>query len=252
TTTCSVDVRQRLSAPLTADRQPCLTGNNDSLLDLIDAQTGDGTPIACDFAGGSGNGRLPTGVTIDPETCTLVGSIDETRYGTWVFTMRGTQNGSEVFVPYCVTNDQQDGYVIGGSHSGSMDNELEPLFFRYDPNEPWSFGQDDDPRYEVFAPAPCVGTCFFQYSFFRSSAPIDDNFTLEPDGLVQNDGGETVGFFHELRVSGGVNADFAERPWVLAITVNSCITDQTGGCADIKAEGDGAFEFGLVMVPDAG
>ncbi len=249
-TSCTVDVRPRLNAPITVAAAPCLQGNDASLLDLIDTSTGDGTPITCDFAAGEGDGRLPAGITIDEENCRLQGSITDTRYGTWVLAMRGSQSGAAVYVPYCVTNDVQDGYEIRGGHSGETDNTLEPMLVRYDPNEAVTVGPALDPRFEAISPGACGAACYFQYSFSRTVSPIA-NFTLEPDGLVNNEMMQPVGFFHTFSTDVPVNSEFARRPWVMSVAVRSCLTGTQGGCGDIEAEGDGYFEFGLVMLPDA-
>lgn len=255
TGTCTLQVNQRLSAPLALDAMPfCLRNDDtDDLLSLVVEGTGDGTPIACDTPGGNGNGRRPTGIEVDPETCRITGAIDEDRLGTWVFMVRGTQSGQEVYVPYCVTNDIPQGYEINARHSGTDDAELLPIMRTYDPSAGFSVGMDGDPRFEILSPGTCTGPCFYRYSFLRTNAPIAESngFDLAPDGLISNDAGDSLGFFHELRVNGpAVPEPFRERPWVLSVEVNYCIADSDAGCADVEAQGDGALEFGLIMVPE--
>jgi len=252
TGSCSLDVRPRLTAPLALDAVPfCLQPNQD-LRSLVVEGSGDGTPITCDFTGGNGNGRMPAGIEVDPDACVATGSIDETRYGTWVFAMRGMQSGVEVFVPYCVTNDVAQGYEITARHSGIDDAALVPVMHTYDSSATFNVGVDGDPRYEVISPDNCGASCFYRYSFLRTLAPIsDDGFTLDPDGLVNNDMGQPVGFFHSLRVSGSaVPEEFRARPWVLSVAVSYCMTGDESGCDDVVADGDGALELGLIMVPN--
>lgn len=259
-TECILEVNARLSAPLTIDTvalgdDPYCLRPGDSLREFVATGTGDGSAITCAFRGGKGNGRLPQGVEVDPDTCTLTGSIDEDRYGTWVFIMEGQQSGASVHVPYCVTNDVAQGYEITADHSGETDVALTPIVRTYDPTASFFIVADrEDPRVNVVSPESCVDSCFYRYSFQRTAAPIDDaTYTLEPDGLIRDDMMNPLGFFHELRVAGpAVPEEFRERPWVLSSAISYCITDDEGGCADPAADGDAAFELSLIMVPDPG
>ncbi|MCA9650829.1 MAG: putative Ig domain-containing protein [Myxococcales bacterium] len=253
-TECTLDVNPRIIAPLSIDTVPYCLGGGTSLLSLVQDGTGDGTPINCSYRPGNGNGRKPTGIEVDAQSSTLTGTIDETRYGTWVFIMEGEQSGATVHVPFCVTNDVAQGYQITADHSGATDVALRPIMRTYDPSQSFTVGMDGDPRFNIESPGSCGASCYYRYSFLRTTAPIaDDGYSLEPDGLLQDAMMNTVGFFHELRVSGpAVPEEFQERPWVLSSAVSYCITDQMGGCGDPAADGDGALEFGLVMVPDRG
>jgi hypothetical protein len=253
TGTCTLQVNPRLTAPI--DVGTACLGPGDDLRSLVVQGTGDGTPITCDAPGGRGNGRKPGGIEVDGDACTLTGTIAEDRYGTWTFVMRGRQSGAEVFVPYCVTNDEAQGYAITGRHSGSDDAALLPIAREYDPSTPFMVGADMDPRYEITAPGVCGSSCFYKYSFQRTNAPIADmgGFSLDPDGLVQDGGGQSIGFFHELRVSGpAVPEEFRSRPWVLSVAVSYCISGMDTGCEDAVADGDAALELGLIMVPARG
>lgn len=253
TGTCNLQVREHLSAPLAIDAVPyCLRPGAD-LRSLVVDGTGDGTEITCDYTGGNGNGRMPNGVEVDPAGCTVTGSIAEDRYGTWVFVVRGVQSGAEVFVPYCVTNDEAQGYDIAARHSGDNDPLL-PVTSIYDPLADFSVGTDMDPRYEITAPGICGASCFYKYEFLRTNAPIGDGgFSLSPDGLLEDAGMMPIGFFHELRVSGPpVPEEFIDRPWVLSAAVSYCIADTDTACTDASDDGDAALEIGVIMVPDPG
>lgn len=251
TGTCMLQVNERLAAPLALDVIPfCLQmDDSDSLLSLVVDGTGDQSPITCDTPGGNGNGRLPNGITVDPQTCRISGAIDEDRRGTWVFMVRGRQSEAEVYVPYCVTNDVQQGYEITASHSGMDGVELDPIVRTYDPSASFAVGEDGDPHFEITSPGICGASCFYRYSFLRTNAPLE-GFDLAPDGLVTDAMDQSIGFFHELRVSGpAVPEEFRERPWVLSVAVSYCMAPDDAGCDDVAAQGDGALEFGLIMVP---
>ncbi|MEM9452749.1 MAG: Ig domain-containing protein [Myxococcota bacterium] len=267
TGTCSITVNQQLNAPLSLDMTPyCLRmDDSDTLLSLVLPDTGDGSPITCDAPGGNGNGRRPSGIEVDSETCRLTGAIDEERRGTWVFMVRGTQSGREVFVPYCVTNDAPQGYDITASHSGLDNAELIPVVRTYDPTMPFEFYDETepDPRYDVLSPGTCDSQCWFSFSYSRTLAPVqriqavdedpcrsnEDGFCLAPSRLI----GEAPhdGFLHGIYVSGpAVPEEFRERSWILSTAVSYCIADSNEGCDDVQAQGDGALEFGLIMVPE--
>jgi hypothetical protein len=252
TGTCNLQVNPGLSAPI-AVGTACLRPGQD-LRELVVDGSGDGSAIACDIPGGNGNGRKPNGVDADSQGCTVTGTIAEDRYGTWVFMMRGTQSGAQVFVPYCVTNDEPQGYDIVGRHDGSNDAALIPIARSYDPTAAFTVGSDMDPRYEITAPGICGASCFYKYSFLRTNAPIGDGgFSLDPDGLLDDGAGQNIGFFHELRVSGpAVPPEFLARPWVLSVAVSYCISGADTGCVDAAADGDAALELGVIMIPDRG
>jgi hypothetical protein len=250
TGTCNLRVNPRLTAPIEVDTM-CLRPGQD-LRSLVVDGSGDGSPITCDIPGGNGNGRRPNGVDLVSDRCTVTDTIAEARYGTWVFMMRGTQSGAEVFVPYCVTNDEPQGYEIVGRHSGNDDAALLPIVRSYDPTAPFTVGTDMDPRYEITSPGVCGASCFFKYSFFRTNAPIGDGgFSLDPDGLLADEDGQNIGFFHELRLSGpAVPEQFRDRPWALSVNLSYCLSGADGGCEDAAADGDAAFELGVIMVPE--
>jgi hypothetical protein len=253
TGTCNLHVNEHITTALAIDTAPYCLRPGQSLLSLVVENTGDGTAITCDYTGGSGNGRKPNGVEVDPSECSVTGNIAEDRYGTWAFVMRGVQSGAEVFVPYCVTNDEPQGYEIVGRHSGNDDAALEPITRVYDPQASFTVGEDMDPHYEITSPGVCGTSCFYKYGFLRTNAPIGDGgFSLDPDGLVQDDAMQSIGFFHELRVSGPpVPAEFLERPWVLSAAVSYCISG-TDTCVDPAVDGDAALELSLIMVPEGG
>jgi hypothetical protein len=253
TGTCNLRVNPRLSTPLAIDTVPYCLRPGENLLSLVVDGTGDGTEIRCDYTGGSGNGRKPNGVEVEASACALTGTIAEERYGTWVFMMRGVQSGAEVFVPFCVTNDEPQGYEITARHSGNDDAALLPITRVYDPTADFSVGADMDPRYEITADI-CGASCFYKYAFLRTNAPIGEGgFSLDPDGLLQDDMMESLGFFHELRVSGPpVPEEFLARPWILSAAVSYCISASDTGCVDAAKDGLAALELSLIMVPERG
>jgi hypothetical protein len=247
---CNLQVRERFAAPIDIGEAPCLQPGDD-LRDLVLPNTGDDTDIVCEFMSGAGNGRMPNGMEVDNGACTVTGTLDEDRAGTWVFIVAGMQSGVEVFVPYCVTHDLDQGYDVTVRHSGSDDAALLPIAREYDPLGAFSVGTDMDPRFEITAPGICGASCFYTYAFLRTDAPIGDGgFGLDPDGFMDDGDGQNIGFFHELRLSGPpVPEEFLERPWVLSVETRYCISGSDTGCDDPFEDGDASLEFGVIMVP---
>src|SRR5690606_31396563 len=106
--TCQLEVNPRLEVDLPLETtQPYCLRNQQALPDFVVPGTGDGTPITCEPAGGRGGGKVPAGISVNPDTCRIEGTLEETRYGTWVFIVRGIQSGAEVYMPYCVTQPDQ-------------------------------------------------------------------------------------------------------------------------------------------------
>jgi hypothetical protein len=270
---CPVEVSPQVSVELDLDTVPyCITGAaGDTLRELLVPGTGDGSPVTCAHAEGSGAGHVPNGITIDPETCELQGSVTEVRYGTWAFIVRGTQSGANVFVPYCATNDEEGPFTITADHSGRTDNALEPKLVTFDPTEPAFAGDPGDPVIRVVDPNACGdGTCnFYGYSFFIYSSGFDlepDIYDEDDDGMTNDskpivvdnsafdDGnGDPVGMQHGLRLStnGPVVAPLDTRPWVATLHLDYCLGENGMDCPsdDITANADGFFVFSTIMVP---
>lgn len=257
---CTVEISERLGvdldAALLADQPYCLTGG--SLLDFIVPGTGDGSPIVCEHSAGSGNGRRPDGISVNAEACTIEGTLQETRFGTYVFVMRGEQNGVSVHMPYCVTQDNADfAYDVSADHSGLTDAALVPIGRRFNPNASFSVGEDGDPLFNVIDAAACgANSCFFGFSFGINSSPFDaDTFALPNRSLVYDDMMAPIGFTHGLQIDGPeVSEEFKTRPWVVNISLDYCLSENDVDCegaGNTVANGDGHLELGIIMVPEA-
>ncbi len=252
---------------------PCISGNA-SLLDYVDG--GDGGAIACSVPGGTGNGKLPAGITINAETCEIEGTITDTRYGTWAWIVRASQSGVDVFVPYCATQDEQapGAYTIKGTHSGG--DQLTPAAGAFEADQLLKFDGDGEPRFEVTT--ECGNACFYGYVYSVSPSPFgggacksdsDGCFGLcplvndpnEEDGdkqvscsLLPEMGLPKEGFVHEMWSKGDVpSSKFADRPWILQWSIDYCISTKNTACntkADILANGSGSnLEFAVIMRP---
>jgi hypothetical protein len=232
--TCSISVHPALSTALELDAVPYCVQRGETLLDFVVDGTGDGTPIVCDHTGGQGNGKTPEGISIDPETCAIEGSIQEVRLGTWAFMVRGTQSGAEVWLPYCVTREDGSGYDVQVEHTTpGADSTLVPLMRRYDASAALDVGGDGDPRFEITHPSACTGTsCFYGYAFSVNSSPFSiDTIAFSPRGLLMDASDEPIGFFHEFSVGGDpVPEGFRARPWTVNFDLDYCLSTDTEGC----------------------
>lgn len=261
TTQCQIQVNPSLSAPIdVADVPFCL--RNGTLLDLVVPGTGDGTPIVCEAPGGTGNGRVPEGISIDPDTCEVEGAVTEDRRGTWAFMVRGTQSGANVWVPYCVTRADGGGsYDIDVDHSGlgtDIDSTLLPISRVFDPAAPLSVGEPMDPFFQVIDEASCgANSCFFGFVFSINASPFDaDSFGVVNDQLLQDPTtSNPIGFSHGWATLTGdpVDERFADRPWVLNVDLDYCLDGTESECQglmNIRENGDLRFQMSVIMVPE--
>lgn len=266
-------INDQLHVDLDAIPGPCLL-EGESILQYVTG--GDGSPIVCATPKGVGDGDLPAGITIDPDSCEIVGAIEETRFGTWAWIVRARQSGVDVFAPYCATQPIQtpDAYDIKADHSGGMDNQLEPLEATYDPNAPLKI--DPDPKFTIDK-GSCGQSCFFGFFYKVSSSPLGVGACLmdkdkctgmcpliddanEPDGdrqigcsLVPQMGMKT-GFAHELWSKGDTPAaEFADRPFVQQWSIDYCLSSAQSDCSTkdgIVANGGGTnLEFAVILRP---
>ena len=274
-TTCpSIEVAAGLSIDLGGIDAPCISGDG-SLLDYV--KGGDGSAIACSAPGGTGNGKLPAGLGVDADTCKIVGSMEETRYGTWVWMVRAVQNGAEAWVPYCATQSQQapKAYKIAGTHSGGKD-QLAPAVGSFKDGAALLFDGDGEPKFEVTT--TCGNTCFYSFYYSVSASPFgggecladkDGCFGLcplvpdmnEPDGdtqtkctLLPEMGLPKEGFRHEMWAKGAPAADaYKGRPWVLQYSIDYCISTSDTACVGkdniLKNGGGSNLEFAVIMQP---
>lgn len=256
--TCEVSINPGLSVDLALDAVPhCATGN-ETLRDFVVDGTGDGTPIRCEHVAGQGNGKTPEGISVDPESCAIVGSVTEERLGTWAFMVRGTQSGAEVWLPYCATRDEGLDYDILVEHTTSgTDNTLVPLMRTYDPAATLDVGGDGDPSFRITHPPACGGSsCYYGYAYSINSSPFDvDTIAFGNAALFHDPVSDApIGFTHELSVGGpAVGESFRARPWVVNLDIDYCLSSDTDTCTgveNIRTNGAGNLEFSIIMVPE--
>ena len=262
TTTCDVVINEGLDVniDLVVESVPyCLRPGEDTLLDLVVPGTGDGTAIRCDHPGGSGNGARPAGISVNADTCEIEGSVTEDRMGTWVFIVRGSQSGAEVWVPYCVTNEDGGAYDVTMEHSNlsddGVDGTLVPILRRFNPGASLSVGETDDPLFTITDADSCGdNACFFGFAFAINASPFDaSTFGINNDQILLDDGGP-LGFTHGMSIQGSqVDDEFVDRPWTVNIDLDYCLSASDGPCdgaENVRANGDGNLDFSILMVPE--
>jgi hypothetical protein len=263
-TTCSMNVRERVAIDLAIDTVPyCLTGS-DTLLAHIVEGTGDGSAITCEHTGGSGNGKMPAGISVDAETCAVEGTVTDTRFGTWAFVVRGTQSGAEVFIPYCVTNDTPAAgtYPITVEHTGSQNQELAPFNRRFNPDAIVAIGETGDPLTTVTDNGDCPGnSCSYSFQFFINASPfdLDDAQGNGKPVIVEDqlgDDGTNDTLQHGIRLSTNepVAEEFRTRAWVVNLDLDYCFSEDNADCdtAMPNPQFNAFHEFSVIMVPDPG
>ncbi len=258
---CSLEVNERISIQLDLEAAPyCLTGT-DTLLAHVVEGTGDGSPITCDHTNGSGNGKIPAGVSIGEETCAVVGTVTDTRLGTWAFVVRGTQSGAEVFIPYCVTNDTPapDTYPIAIDIGGMPNQTLVPWSNTFNPDATIMLGAVGDPGFTVTDNGDCPGnSCSFSFQFFINASPFALTDAGGADkavivGAALGNDGTNDNLTHGVRLSTNapVDDEFKTRAWVVNLDLDYCFSQDSDTCdTALDPEFNGFLEFSVIMVPD--
>ncbi|MGB1014680.1 MAG: Ig domain-containing protein [Nannocystaceae bacterium] len=266
---CSIVVNEKIYADLSGLDTPCL-GNGMSLLDFVTGGTGEA--ITCSTPGGYGNGKLPQGVTINPDTCMIEGFVAETTYGTWTWIVAGEQSGTKVYAPYCASqlNQAPGAYDITGTHANG--DHLVPATATFAPNSDVLFDGDTEPLFliENNCGNPCTykSIAAFTGSPFGSGACLDDMDGCiglcplipdqnEPDGDKQIECpplDNFSGFSHELWAKGDpVPAELEQRPWVISFQLHHCMSNNPADCEgddNIKTNGRTNLEFSIIMNPE--
>lgn len=252
---CTLEVAEAVSIDLSGLGAPCIGPDDDV---LVYVQGGNGAPVTCHTPGGSGNGTLPNGVSVDEDTCAIVGDPDDA-YGTWVWITEVRQSGARAYVPYCVTelDHTLDAYGITADHSGGADNVLEPAVGTFTPGEPIAWGGEGDPAFLITGPCG-ENACYYGFAYTVSSSPFggcaeEPCYGLAPAALANDAGGAPIGFTHELFARGpAVAPAFESRPFVLGWNIDYCIAPESNTCSgiqNIKDNGNGRLRFGVVMLP---
>ena len=251
--TCSIEIAAGLGVDLSGLASPCL-GPDDDLLAYLTGGTG--AAVACSTPGGSGNASPPAGISVDPDTCAITGTLTDTRFGTFVWMTRVEQQGAVAWVPQCVTNatPEPGSYAISVDHEGQVDAPLVPGRGTFVPGQPIAYGQAaGDPLFRVLGGC-ATNACFYGYVYGIAASPFDaDTLTLSPVNLLTDMNGGMIGMSHELSISGpAVPAAFEDRIWVLHLTFDYCLAPDGTTCmgaAAIQANGKGKLVYDVVMFP---
>ncbi|GEM_PF-1114324 len=245
---CTIELGDALSFDLGMSAMPCIV-TGQSLTDFVTG--GDGSPITCSVPGGNGNGTMPAGVDVDPATCEITGTVQDTRYGTWVWIVEAGQSGYDLHVPYCATQGvlPMDSYGIEADHSGNTNNLLVPATASYDPAAELVWDGTADPLFRITG--PCGTGCYYAFAYEVTASPfgscaVPPCYGLAPATLLKDMNDDPIGFTHELFAKGPAPGDaWSERAWVLSWELDYCISDMPCEVAD----GQGRAMFGLIMRP---
>lgn len=262
TQTCDIEVNDQMTIDLSGLDPPCIDETTD-ILDYIAG--GDGSDLICRKAPGSGNGKLPAGITVNETTCQIEGTNTD-EYGLIAWIMEVEQSDLLVHVPYCMAQptQEQGAYTITVDHGGDTGVTLEPAIGSFLPETALAYGGGGDPYFQVLGGC-APNACFYRFAYSVNSSPFDlGTVSLDPDALLTDAGtGDYLGLEHELSVSGPpVEEKFEERPWVQNVSIDYCIADATDicncgpndppGCTNadkVRENGNGHLEFSIIMQP---
>jgi hypothetical protein len=228
---------------------------------LAALEGGDGTDITCSInTGGAatcplgdGDGRLAPGISFDPSTCTHTGSVNSTRYGTWVWMVDITQSDYTTTVPFCATNDVTTFHDIILTANGVDDDPLQPALYEYDPDVDLGFGNGSY-HWDINSP-DCPGNeCNnFGFRFDVTCSPFDVvapwSISLSPSS------GGTLGLSHEMSATGPAPGDaFRARPYVASFEMSYCTSSDPNFCVvddvpTFEANAQTKYHFDVIGYP---
>lgn len=232
-----------------------------TLQDLIDNGVvigGDGSAISCEFRGANGDGKLPPGITVTPDTCEIQGTVSASeRYGMYVWITSMVQGPVIAHVPYCAPQATQapNAYGVDKTTMGAP-STLKPGLAQMS-GTMVTFGDNTpDPRVEVTQTCNAP-SCFFKFFFAYNTLGMA-TVSASPSGKLGM-GNAFDGFFHGLSFTEmGISvADFnsrGNRHWVVNFGFDYCISDVEADCAtpDLAVQnGDGSnYEIGVIVRPE--
>ncbi len=228
-------------------------GPNVTLDDLIsDGVLVGGTTdaIGCQYIGGLGNGKFPAGVSIDPDDCSIQGSVDSAEnFGMHAWITTFSQGPVNAHVPYCAVQASPGNYDVTMSYMGS-DNTLKPGTTQQ-MGSTAGLGGGGDPRIDVESVCNAPA-CFYKFFFSFNTLSKDAMVTANPNGKLGM-GMAFDGFFHSFSFSDpSVSANITGRHWVVNFDFVYCISDVEADC-DSKdkalANGGTNFTLGVVVRP---
>jgi hypothetical protein len=261
TQTCDIEINDRMSIDLSGLGRPCI----DETLDILDyISGGDGSDLLCRKPPGTGNGKLPEGITVNETTCQIEGTnTDEFGLIAWIIEVE--QSDLVMHVPYCMAQPTQEpnAYTITVDHGGAQGVTLDPAIGSFLPETDLAYGGGGDPYFQVIVASGSVN--FRRFIYAVNSSPFAlGTASLEPDDWVFDGGtGDRIGFDHEFSISGPpVEERFEDRPWVQNVAIDYCISDTEHvctcgpadpvGCSDnqkTRDNGNGHLEFSIIMQP---
>ena len=229
-----------------------------SLTDLLDDGVlvgGDGSAITCEYVPGMGNGILPAGIEVDPQTCEVKGSVSITEpYGRHVWITSVIQGDAVVYVPQCAAQDAQmvNAYSITKQSQGVV-STLKPGVAKMSGGAV-SYGTDTpDPRVEVTTvwEEPAF---FWAYTFGYSSPEVDAMVSSSENGDLVDEKEGLVGFYHGIHFGiDDIAPALLNRHWVFSIFIDYCIAPLQADCGTPelnKKNGDGSnYAFSVVVRP---
>ena len=233
---------------------------------------GDGSPIACAFVNGRGNGNKkwdgvndtePPGLVLDAGSCAWSGKVSSNLpFGIYAYITTFTQTGLKAYVPYCAPQDVQapTAYDVIREDTGS-DATFKPGVVTVGPGG-LAYGSDvPDPKVTVTDNVnACAGnTCFYAFVFAYNALSQMASVSANPNSKFPAQGFD--GFTHALRVTDDQLDIFRTRAYVANIQFDYCIAANGDDCGNNEMDsakraelvrkngGNSNYYFSLVALP---
>jgi len=208
--------------------------------------------ITCELKTGLGNGNFPDGISINPDNCSITGTVATSeQFGmhAWITLFR--QGSVSAHVPYCAPQPVQGANAYGVSQDYMGGDATMVVGTTKQAGNSASFGGGGDPRVEI--EESCDGACFYKFFFSFNTLSGMASVSANPNGKLGM-GMAFDGFFHSFSFTDpGVNDSLVDRHWVANFDFVYCVSNTEADCAtkdDAIANGNGSnYTIGVVVRP---
>lgn len=243
----ALTVHPEFSIDLSGFDEGCVPTGTE-IADLVTG--GDGSEFSCTLPSatgseacplGRGNGRIPEGLTLDAERCSVNGQPTHPVWGSSAWMVVFEQSGNTVYVPYCDTEDRNaPAHTIAADVDGQALDMAIPGRATHVGDSVAMFEPGKTVTVEVSIP-DCPDDQCNRYSvdYFGTCSGYDPlaNATIEPISQLKDQDDDPIGLTHELHLGAEGNEvpdqkNLGDRPWILNLDFTYCTSVNQGDPMD--------------------